>query len=129
MYSMTHITMEKHKILDGEKLFRLYYLEMGSARSVKKVIKQLGDSAINPATGRVVTDMAIWFAIYRWAMDNLDASYDIISKAAYDEGVYYPKEQWVAKIEKIAKTCLRNSDKAYKKWQTKHNLSESPTSA
>ena len=118
---MTNIMMEKHKILDGEKIFRMYYLDMGSARSIVKVKRQLGEEAINPNTGRVVTDMAIWFSMCRWAMDNLELSYEIVSKAAYDEGIYYPKDKWVAKVEKGAKTCIKQSEKGFQKWQKRVN--------
>ena len=122
---MTPITMERHKILDGEKIFRIYYLDMGSARSIVKLKRFLGESAINPNTGRVVQDMAVWFSMYRWAMENFELSYEIVSKAAYDEGVYYPKDKWRAKVDKGARTCIKQSEKGFERWQ-KRVLKKSP---
>jgi hypothetical protein len=118
---MTPIRMNKNMILDGEKIFRMYFTDMGSARSIGKVIKQLGTAAVNPNTGRTVTHMAIWFSLWRWAMENLDLSYQIFSYAMRDEGKYHTKEEWIEFVNTHARTIVKKSERKLEKWQNRVN--------
>jgi hypothetical protein len=120
---MTPVIMKRAKILDGEKLFYLYYVTMGSARSIVKVKKQLGRDAINPNTGRPVQDMAIWWSMYRWAFNNIDLSYQIFNDAMLDEGKYHTKEEWFKFVEKKARLIKKKSEKAFQRWQQRVNQS------
>ena len=114
---MTPINLKQNKILDGERIFKMYYLEMGSARSIKKVIKQLGDEAINPRTGRIVTDMAIFWSMYRWAFEHLDESYEIFNKAMFNEGQFSTLDEWKEFLYKKAGLITKHSQKGLERWE------------
>ena len=114
---MTPIKLGHKKILDGERIFRMYFTDMGSARSIRKVISQLGADAINPDKGRVVTDMAIEWSMYRWALNNVDLSYQIYNKAMMDEGKYNTLEEWKDFLEKKAGLITKHVEKGMKKWK------------
>ena len=106
---MAKINFRRTRFLDGEKIFRLYYVELGSARSIVKVKRQLGKEAINPKTQRPVCDMALWGSMYRWAMNNLDLSYQIFMEAMRDEGKYHTLEEWKEFVfEKITVITKQN---------------------
>jgi hypothetical protein len=116
---MTPIQIRKTKLLDGERIFRMYFTDMGSARSIKKVIKQLGSDAINPTTGRVVTDMAIFWSMYRWALDNVAISYEIFNRAMLDQGDYHTLEEWKDFLLGKAELFAKHSQKGMQKWNKK----------
>jgi hypothetical protein len=103
------INFRRTRFLDGERIFRLYYLEMGSARSITKVKKQLGRDAVNPKLGRPVSDMALWGSMYRWSMNNLDESYRIFNEAMRNEGKYHTFDEWKEFVfEKISVITKQN---------------------
>jgi hypothetical protein len=114
---MTPINMRKTRFLDGKKIFLLYYRDMGSARSIGKAKIQLGREAINPTTGRIVNDMAMWGSMYRWAMNNLDTSYQIFSAAMRDEGKYHTFEEWKEFIFDKADILVRHNPRTLSKWK------------
>jgi hypothetical protein len=116
---MSAIRMEKNKILDGQRIFRMYYTDLGSARSIVKVRKQLGNDAINPRTGRHVTNMAIWFSMYRWAYENLDLSYQIFMDAMRDEGKFHTREEWETFVSHKAHVIVKQSEKKFQRWQNR----------
>ena len=126
---MTPIQIRQAKLLDGERIFRMYFTDMGSARSIKKVIKQLGSDAINPNTGRVVTDMAVWFSLWRYAFENLDVSYQIYNTAMLDEGKYHTKEEWQEFVENKAKVISKKSERTLDKWQKRIQKNSQMTTA
>ena len=106
---MSKINFRRTRFLDGERIFRMYYTEMGSARSIVKVKSQLGQDAINPKTGRPVYDMALWGSMYRWSMNNLDESYHIFNDAMRNEGKYHTFDEWKEFVfEKIAVITKHN---------------------
>ena len=95
--------------MDGERIFTMYYRDLGSARSVAKVKNQLAAAAVNPKTGRQVNDMAVWGSMYRWAMNNLDESYRIFNDAMRDEGKFHTFDEWKEFIfEKISVITKHN---------------------
>lgn len=114
---MTKIVFRKTRFLDGERIFNLYYKELGSARSIVKVKKQLGSAAINPKTGRQVNDMALWGSMYRWAMNNLDVSYKIFLEAMRDEGKYHTFEEWKEFIFEKAEIIVKRNPRTFRNWK------------
>jgi hypothetical protein len=113
---MTPIQIRKTRVLDPERMFRMYFTDMGSARSLAKVVNQLGMDGINPNLGRPVTPMAVEFSIYRWAMGNLDLSYEIYNKAMLDEGKFHTMEEWKDFLQKKAVMISKKSNRAMQKW-------------
>jgi hypothetical protein len=116
---MTKINMRRTRFLDGERIFRLYYTELGSARSIGKVKIQLGRDAINPRTGRNVNDMALWGSMYRWAMNRLDDSYKIFMDAMRDEGKYHTFEEWKEFIFDKADILVRHNPRTLRNWKNR----------
>lgn len=117
---MTPINLRKERILDGEQLFKLYYTDMGSARSVGKVLKYLNAKGIiNKETGRPVTHMAIWFSMYRWAMNHLDESYRIFNTAMADEGKFHTQAEWEAFVVEKAGIIVKHNERSLNKWQSR----------
>ena len=114
---MAKIVFRKTRFLDGEKIFKLYYTELGSARSIVKVKKQLGSAAINPKTGRQVNDMALWGSMYRWAMNNLDVSYKIFLEAMRDEGKYHTFDEWKEFIFEKAEIIVKRNPRTFRNWK------------
>jgi hypothetical protein len=111
---MTDINLQHKHRLDGEKIFRMYYSEMGSARSIMKVVRQIGN---NPNTNLPYYPMAIWFTIYKWSLDNLDASYEIFCSAMRDEGKYHTKSEWETFVLKKCATYAKNNQRRLSGWQ------------
>ena len=102
----------------------MYFTTMGSARSIRKGIKQLGADAINPVTGRVVTDMAVFWSMWRFAFENLDLTYEIFNDAMRDEGKFYTKAEWEEFVNEKAKLIAKKSDRSFTKWQKRVNLTK-----
>lgn len=114
---MTDITLGKPRILDGEWLFQYYFTSMGSARSIRKLVNYLtSNGTVNPKTGRSVTDMAVWFSMWQWAMYNSTKAYEVFNKAMADEGKFYTDTEWDVFLQKQARTCLKKSDRRFNKW-------------
>ena len=97
------------KYLNGEKLFRYYWEEMGNGRSCVKLAKWAGKQGLkNPNTGKPPSPMAVWFAMWRWALipENQKVAYDIYNKAQLDLGGFVSPEQWKEFIKDKASVCL-----------------------
>lgn len=116
---MTPITMRRTRVLDGERIFRIYYTDMGTARSLGKVKIQLGSAAINPRTGRQVNDMAIWGSMYRWAASNVDESYKIFSAAMRDEGKFHTLDEWKDFLFKNMSVLVKHGTSTVGKWKAR----------
>lgn len=110
---MTPIKLSKSRTLDGEEVFRMYWTDMGSARSLVKVVKQL---PTNPNTNRPYTAMAIHFSIYWWALENLEKSYDIFNKARMDEGLYNTLEEWEKFVQERCWTASKKMPRRFGKY-------------
>jgi hypothetical protein len=107
--------------LDGEWLYRYYWLEMGSARSIRKLVAYCrSQGIINPETMREATAMAVWFSLWTWAVRNSDAAYEIFQKVSYDEGKYYTTAEWDEFIELKAQTAFKKGSRRFINWQKNH---------
>ena len=109
------------RILDGEELFKYYYLTMGDARSYNKLARWASVKyGKNPETGREWTTGAVWQSAWRWAFDNLayakkvyrDVSFDYFLKveqpnnpdAEWSEELF--EMEWLKTLAQHAKTCM-----------------------
>lgn len=111
----------KHTILDGEKLFHTYWVEMGSKRSIRQLKHHLASVGVrHHITERVPTDMAIWLAIWRWACNNPEDSYKICNSAVRDEGDYYSPDEWDLFLQKKMWTITKHNERLFTKWLNLH---------
>ena len=99
------------KYLDGEKLFIVYWQEMGEARSTIRLQAWcLSHSIVNPKSQNVPTRMGLWKAMWRWATENKDKAYKIWVKACDSENEEYPEYsiEWNKIMLKNSKSAFQN---------------------
>jgi len=109
------------RILDGEELFRHYYLTMGDARSYNKLARWASQKwGVNPETGRDWTTGAVWQSVWRWVFDNLDVAKQVYKDVLFDYFLKVEKtinpdaewsdggfdEEWNRTLAQHAKTCM-----------------------
>lgn len=110
-----------NKYLDGEKLFTVYWAEMGSARSYAKLQKWCeANKIVNPKTQKVPGRMGLWKSMYRWAVNNPDKAYEIAQQGFRDSGDYLTRERWDAEMKEKVDTSYQ-SPNFTRRW-TKTNV-------
>jgi hypothetical protein len=73
---------------------------MGKGGSYKKLSKALFKEGIyNLDTGRAFTADAIFKAIWRWALKNLDESMPIVKAYELQFGVYRTDKEWIDRLK------------------------------
>lgn len=103
--------------LDSKKLFEVYWVDMGAARSIKKVVEWCrSNGMINPITGKPPTRMGVWKGIYRWALKNQDEAYAIAQKGVSQHGDFITPEEWKLNMARKVGTSWQN-DNFTKKWE------------
>ena len=92
--------------LNGEELFRKYW-SLTPKRSIIRVKKWLKEKEVkSKMTGTTPQDMAIWKAMWRWAIKNEKASFDIVINVYRDNGEYLNEELWHKElIKKSISAC------------------------
>lgn len=98
----------KRKYLNGEVLFRYYWGEMGSARTLSKLVMYcVSQGWVNPWTGQPPRKMTLHKAMYRWATqkDNFEASYQVVQNEQRDEGNFMTREEWKEFLRKQVKSA------------------------
>jgi len=89
------------KKLFGRELFYLYYVDMGTGASYKKISLQLYRNGVyNENTGKPFTPTGIYKAIWRWALMNLDEALPIVKEYELKFGVIRSDELWKRTIQK-----------------------------
>ena len=98
------------KYLDGEKLFRVYWLDMGNARSIGRLQKWcLSHEIVNPKTFNVPTRMGLWKTMWRWATRNQEQAKEIwIKSMGKDTSTLNVVDDWDTVIHRNAKTAFQN---------------------
>jgi hypothetical protein len=109
----------KVKVLDGEEIFKYYYIEMGNARSYPKLVEWITSKyGLNPETGKKFTISSIWQAAWKWAFKNLDEARKIYSEVYLSQGSFLSDAEWWETVSRHAKTIL--SRPQYKKLIAKY---------
>lgn len=108
--------------LDGELLFRTYWNEMGTTRSLTLLAKQFPR---NPITGERITADAGYKAMWRWACrpENFDAAYDIFRKSIYGQDPEWTKKRFYDELKEKARWML--TPHQYKVWYEEQSYSDS----
>lgn len=103
----------RRKILDGKRLFRHYWLELGEARSLTLLVKE---SPINPRTGERFTKDAFYKAMWRWACrpENERESYDIFRRTTMGNQPEWTLFRWRDELKEKARWVLTPAQ--YRKW-------------
>jgi len=114
------------RILDGEALFKHYYITMGDGRSYNKLARWASDKwGKNPETGKDWTTGAVWQSAWRWVLDekhpeNLEYAKHVYRDVLFDYFVRVEKtvnpdkewseelfeREWWGDVAKHAKTCM-----------------------
>lgn len=93
------------RILDGETLFKHYYMTMGDGRSHNKLAKWASQKwGKSPLTGKDWTTGAVWQSAWRWAISHLPEAKAIYRDVAFD---------YFLKVEKLANPDAEWSDAAF----------------
>lgn len=103
----------RQKLLDGRMLFYHYYEEMGKGTSLNKMARWLYKQGIyNQDTGEEFSTSAIFQAIWRWALQNLEESEPVIKKWLLNNyGEVWSDEQWKHIITERVKRYLNKTQK------------------
>jgi hypothetical protein len=118
---MTKINLKHQEFLPtGEVLFKKYFLEMGRARSVYKLVDwMLTKKIVNPRTGLPPSAMGVWFRMWRYACDpdTSKQAYEIFNQAMRDEGQFSSWNEWLDELVQKAKCPgMINGKRKYEKF-------------
>jgi hypothetical protein len=117
------------KYLDGELLFRKYHA-LGRAKSVTKLQKWCKENVlVNQDTGKAPTHMALWFAMWRWALrpENQGTAREIYNQYLFD--CLKPELDdlgWRELMLKRAKTCFNSGfkDNSFFNWKRENGYGD-----
>jgi|GEM_PF-1552179 len=120
MYTISmRYNLKNYKFLDGEELFKKYFEEMGTARSINKLVKWcISSGKINPQTGKPPTRMGVWKAMWRWALlpENSSKAFEIFRKSLSSDGEFVGIEKWNEYIHSKAVHGLQFGPKRYEEF-------------
>jgi len=103
---MTKINLHAEVLPSGEFLYKKYWLEMGTARSIPKLAEWCRKNGyVHKTTGKAVTNGGIWLKMWRWALrpENLEEARKIFNQASRDSGMFFTKGEWDEYIHTRAK--------------------------
>jgi hypothetical protein len=105
---------------DGEYIYRLYFIEMGQARSYAKLCKRLAaEGHVNPKTGNKPAVRSVWYKMWRWALlkENQDAAYQVYNDALRDEGKFMTREEFKKYLDEQAITVFKYAPRSLLEYQ------------
>ncbi len=112
-----------YKYLDGEKLYRVYWVEMGNARSFGRLIKWcVSNNMVNAKTGKPPTRMGIWKAMYRWAVNHPEQAYELMNEGLKDSGEIIDRERFMKEMQEKVITSYQ-SDSFTSRWYKEQGVS------
>ena len=103
---MAKINLSSEILPSGEFLYKKYWLEMGTARSLGKLQKWcIENGYVHKTTGKKPTIGAIWLKMWRWALrtKNLKEAEEVFNKASRDSGQFFTHEEWLEFLTSKAK--------------------------
>lgn len=104
--------------LDGELLFKTYFVTMGMDRSFDKLVDYCDEHGIvNRVTHKPPNRMSVWVAMWRWAIkpENQKVAYEMYNQYKRDIGEYCSWNEWQGILNDTAQNILREN--AYARWQ------------
>jgi len=117
---MKPTNLSRIQFLDGEKLFRLYWEDMGTSRSVAKLVNFcVSEGWTNPRTGKPPTRMGVWKAMWSWALkpENLQKSRQMFNDGMIESGILYTKEEWKEFVTTKARGGLELGRRRYRAFE------------
>ena len=119
--SVTSMIRERYKFLDGETLFRQFYVIMGTAGSVLKLVEWCRtEGHINPRTGKAPTPMGVYQSMWRWAVKNPSLARPMFAEYIKSLGKFLSSDMWYETLNIRARAYL--TYRGYEKF-----LSKNPT--
>jgi hypothetical protein len=88
---MSKIRLTRPSLLDGKSLFRIYWTDMGSQRSIRRLRENTG---LNLQRGKPFSPRGLWLALWKWAINNPDEAFEIFTAANRDEGIFHTRQEW-----------------------------------
>lgn len=109
----------RKKILDGEALFRYYYIDMGTGRSYPKLARWATEKwGPSPETKKEWTNGAVWQAAWRWVFDDMKTAREIYADTMLQQGDVLTDDEWYLTVAKHARSCMKNGQ--YRRFLIKH---------
>jgi hypothetical protein len=119
------------KYLDGEKLFRHYYGEMGRGATFHKLARWAAENGMECPEPRfdkrlgwtnVPSDMGVLKACWRWASlkENKDKAYEYFQVFMQQRGDYCSPEEWRTLVMNKAKVAWQYSPDKYQTFLVKN---------
>ena len=113
--------LQANNYLNGKKLFEVYWVDMGSSRSIAKLQRWCGENGFtNPKTGKLPTRMSVWKCMWRWASRNMDEAYNLANRGVSQQGEFITQEEWLETMKTKIETAWQY-DNFKKKWD-KNNV-------
>jgi hypothetical protein len=113
------------KYLDGEKLFKVYWIDMGGPRefggaaSFAKMVRWCkANKMTHPVLG-TVGRMGIWKCMWRWGVNNPEEAYRLAQKGVSQNGGFITPERWKEELLPKVKTSYQHNNFT-KRWVKEH---------
>ncbi len=103
----------RRRSLNGAEIFRIYWEQMGEARSLKILASTFPRSSV---TGKRITKDAGYKAMWRWACrpENEKESYRIFRSTAFGRGPEWSSIRWHDELAEKARWAL--TPRQYEEW-------------
>ncbi len=110
--------------LDGAEIFRIYWEQMGEARSLRTLAEKFPRSS---TTGKRITKDAGYKSMWRWACrpENEELSYKIFRRTAFGRDPEWTKERWHSELAEKARWAL--TPRQYRDWYAQADATEHQT--
>lgn len=104
----------------GEKLFKHYWVTMGTGRSLGGLRRFCeAEGILNPVLHTPPSLMGLEKAIYRWAIQNVEKSYEIFNTSQRDEGNFHTLPEWRDFLRDKFRSAYQYDDNQRKKFLKK----------
>ena len=120
--------MRKLKVdyIPAETLWRTYWIDMGTARSLKKLSKWCANNGIvHPVTKKPPSDSGCQKAMARWAakIENQELAYKILNEGLANNADFWTKEEFLEYVaSKVTGAFQHKTDKKREMWLKRNGL-------
>jgi len=118
--------MIKRQEMEGEALFRHYYIRMGTGGSFRKAAAWYArEYGVNPYNGRPYTHEACVQAMWRWGLENLEEAKRIymmyvIQFETDNSETLDMEEVWKYNVQRRLLSCYKEGTRKYREFYQDH---------
>ena len=107
--------------LDGKKCWKMWWAEGGSLAQTSKDLFELEGVSSN-RTGKKFSSMAVRYAAWLWALDNLDEAYQDVKFKLSKLGRILSEEEWKKAVAEAIRSVYSQSPDKGKRIIAQHGL-------